>query len=237
MYFEYYLMGIILLPGIIIAIIAQSKVSSAYNKYNKVLSKSNVVASDLIRQLLVNANLSHISVNQIPGHLSDYYDPKNETICLSSGVYNSSSIASLGIACHEFGHALQKKENYAPYKIRQFLIPVTNVVSSLLWPLVIIGLLFNIFAMPDSIIGSIFLWCGIAFFGISVIINLATLPVEYNASNRAITILRESGILDEEELKGTKKVLNAAALTYVASLLISILNLIRFLLVVNRDRE
>ena len=237
MYFEYYLMGIILLPGIILAIIAQSKVNSAYNKYSQVLSHSNVTAGDLIKTMLANADLSHIAVRQIGGKLSDHYNPKTEEICLSYDVYTSSSIAALGIACHEFGHALQKRDNYFPYKIRQFLVPVTNFASALLWPLVVIGLIFNFIAMPGSIIGNILMWCGIAFFCLSVLVNLATLPVEYNASNRAITLLRESGILDEEELRGTKKVLNAAALTYVASLVVSILSLLRFLIVVMHSRR
>ena len=237
MYFEYYLMGIILLPGLILAIIAQAKVNSAYNSYSKVMAKSQVTASDLIKNLLVNSDLGHISVKQIGGKLSDHYNPRSEEICLSYEVYTSSSIAALGVACHEFGHALQKRDNYFPYKIRQFLVPVTNFASVFLWPLVVIGLIFNFIALPGSIIGNVLMWCGIGFFGVSVLLNLATLPVEYNASNRAITILRESGILDEEELKGTKKVLNAAALTYVASLIVSVLNLLRFLLVVLHSRQ
>ena len=237
MYFEYYIMGIILIPGIIFAIFAQSKVSSTYNKYREVMSLSGETAGDLIKRLLVTTDLGHISVKQISGNLTDHYDPKKEEICLSYDVYSSSSIAALGIACHEFGHALQKKEKYFPYQIRSILVPITNIASTLLWPLVIIGLIFNFAAMPGSIVGDIFLWCGIGFFGVAVLFSLATLPVEYNASKRALNILSSTNTLTEEELKGTKKVLNAAALTYVAALLVSILNFLRFILVVNMHRD
>lgn len=234
MYFEYYLMGIILLPGLIFAIYAQSKVNKTYAEYRSIHAKSGVKASDFVRSLLASSGLENISVRQISGQLTDHFNPANKEICLSEDVYNSSSISALGVACHEFGHALQAKDKYAPYQFRRIIIPITNFVSSFLWPLVILGLVFNLAIEGGGVLGDIFLWSGIAVFGLAVIVNLATLPVEYDASRRALKILSSTGTLDEEELGETKEVLNAAALTYVAALVVSILNLLRFLLVVFR---
>lgn len=239
MYFEYYLMGIILLPGLIFAIIAQTKVSTTYSQYSNVLCKADVTAKDLLKVLAQTCNMNYLQIRQISGHLTDNYNPRTEEISLSASTYNSKSIAALGVACHEFGHALQKKEKYAPYQFRKFLIPVTNIASVLLWPLVIIGLIFNFGVESGGVLGNIFLWSGIGIFGLAVLLNLVTLPVEYDASNRALKILGASGTLTQEELEGAKKVLNAAALTYVAALVVSVLNLLRFLLVVflSRDRR
>ncbi len=229
-------MGVILIPGIIFAIYAQSKVNMQFNKFSRVYAKTGITAGDLIRQLLDGSGMSHIQVRRVGGHLTDHYDPKNEVICLSSNVYDSSSISALGIACHEFGHALQKQKGYVPYKVRTALVPVCNITSQLLWPLIAIGLIFN-FAALNSTVGSIFVWAGIAFFGLSILFSLATLPVEFNASKRAVQLLRGTGTLDEEELVGTKKVLSAAALTYVAALVMALLNLLRFLLFVLANRR
>lgn len=237
MYFEYYLMGIILLPGLLLAIYAQSKVTSTFNKYSTVNAVSGQSACELIKRLLVASDLSNINVKQISGHLTDHYNPSTEEICLSQSVYSSSSISALGVACHEFGHALQKKDGYFPYQIRKILVPITNIASTLLWPLVIIGLIFNLGANPNTFVGNIFLWSGIIIFGLAVLFNLVTLPVEYDASNRALKVLSSTSTLNEEELKETKKVLNAAALTYVAALVVSILNLLRFLIVVLGSRR
>lgn len=232
MYFEYYLMGIILLPGLLLSIFAQYKVNSTYNKYRSMYSSCGITACDFLKRLMTATDTNYLQIKSISGNLTDHYNPTKEEICLSNDVYSSTSVAALGIACHEFGHALQKKDKYFPYQVRRILVPITNFASSLLWPLVIIGLIFNFGVEAGGTIGNIFLWSGIAFFGLSVLFNLATLPVEFNASNRAIKILKASGTLTEEELQGTKKVLTAAALTYVAALVVSILNLLRFLLVV-----
>lgn len=237
MYFHYYIMGIILLPGIIFSMYAQAKINSAYNKYSQHYASANITAGDFIKRLLSVAGMNNTIVKQTGGHLSDHFNPRTNEICLSSNVYNSSSVASLGIACHEFGHALQKKERYAPYQIRKIVIPITNIASKLLWPLIIIGLIFNFGVEAGSATGDIFLWSGIIFFGLAVLVNLITLPVEYDASKRAVKILQSTGLLSEDELDGTKKVLNAAALTYVAALVVSILNLLRFLLVVLSRRR
>lgn len=233
MYWEYYLMGIILIPGLILASIAQARVSYNYSKYNKVISKKGLTACQVARLILDSAGLSNVNIQKVSGRLTDHYDPKTNTISLSNEVYDSTSVASIGIATHEVGHALQYATNYAPVKIRSFLVGVSNSSSTILWPLVIIGLLLNL--GTQSVFGSICIYSGVIFFGISVIFNLVTLPVEYNASSRAKFILSNSQILDSDEMVGVDKVLKSAALTYLASLVVSILNLVRFLVVVKRN--
>ncbi len=237
MYWDYYIMGIILIPGLIIATIAQAKVSTNFNKYSKVLSKKGLTACQVARLILDSAGLTSVKIEKINGNLTDNYDPKREVISLSQGVYESTSVASIGVATHEVGHALQYATNYKPIKIRMFLVHACNISSTLLWPLVVIGLILNLGL--GSVAGTVCLWCGIVLFGLSVLFNLITLPVEYNASNRAKSILINAGILDDEEMVGVNKVLNSAALTYVAALIVSMLNLARFLLVFlsknNRD--
>lgn len=237
MYFEYYLMGIILLPGIILATIAQIKVSKSFSAFSKVTASCGKTASEVARMLLDQKGLTDISVIKTNGHLTDYYDSKKKVIALSSSVYDSSSIAAIGVAAHEVGHAYQYAEKYIPIKIRQAVIPIANFASTMLWPLVVLGLIFNFAVFPGSIVGNVLLWCGIAVFGLSVLVNLATLPVEYNASNRAIKTLQLTNTLTPEELNGAKQVLKSAALTYFASLVISMLNLLRFLLVFARFRS
>lgn len=235
MYFEYYIMGIILLPALILAIIAQNKVTSTFNTYSKVLSASGKTGAEVARIILDSAGLTNVQITRVRGHLTDHYDPKKKIIALSSAVYDSTSVAAVGIATHEVGHAIQYKQNYAPVKLRSALVPVTNFASNLLWPLVIVGLLFN-FGASSSALGMVFVWSGIVLFGLAALLNIVTLPVEYNASNRAVKVLYRSQILTEKETEGAKKVLNAAALTYVAAMLVAVLNLLRFLLVVLDNR-
>ena len=233
MYWEYYIMGIILIPGLILAIIAQAKVSINYKKYSQVMSKNNMKACDVARLILDSAGLKQVQIKKINGELTDNYDPKAQTVSLSSSVFDSTSVAAIGVACHEVGHALQYAQNYAPVKIRMFLVKACNISSTLLWPLVVIGLILNIGL--NSVAGIVCMWCGVIIFGLSVIFNLVTLPVEYNASNRAKSILSNAEILDSEEMEGVHKVLNAAALTYVAALVVSILNLLRFIIVMKHN--
>ena len=231
MYLQYYLMGIILLPGILLGIYAQNKVNSAFSHYSKVTARIGVTAGELIRRFARQSEMDYLTINQINGHLTDNFDPRDRSINLSSSVYNSSSIAAIGIACHEFGHAMQQKQHYGPYVLRRIAIPITNIASKLLWPLVIIGLMLNVLVYQSgSVFGDICLWGGIGFFGLSVLINLITLPVEYNASHRALALLENSGTLNSEELEGAEEVLKSAALTYVAALVVSILSFLRFLL-------
>ena len=235
-YWHYILLGVVLLPGIILAAIAQSKVNSAYNYYSKISAKSGVKANEAARRVLDGASLENVSINTINGKLTDNYNPSKNVVSLSKEVANSDSIAALGIALHEVGHAIQHNRKYFPAKLRNGVVRFTNIVSTLLWPMVIIGLMFN-FIWLDGLWGQIFFLSGVAFFGLAVILNLITLPVEYNASNRALKILKETKILDSEEIVGCKKVLRAAGLTYVAALILGILNLIRFVLAVIISRE
>lgn len=234
LYYEYYLMGIILLPAIILAIIAQSRINSTYTAFSKVLSQQGKTASQVARIILDSAGLYDVEVVKVSGHLTDHYDPKKKIVALSSGVYDSTSVAAIGIAAHEVGHAVQYKQHYVPVKLRSLLVPLTNFASSMLWPLVFLGLIFN-FGSTSSSFGTIFILSGVILFGLTAIFNIVTLPVEFNASNRAIKVLSKTGILNEKELDGAKKVLSAAALTYVAAMLVSVLNLIRFLLVTKKD--
>lgn len=232
MYWDYYILGIILLPGLILGIIAQSKVSYNYSKYSKVMSKKGYTGSQVARAILDSAKLFDYKVEKIGGQLTDNFNPRTKIVSLSSEVYDGTSVASLGIACHEVGHALQYANNYAPIKIRNAMIKTGNITNTLLWPIIIIGLILNI--SVNSTYGLIFMYAGVIFFGLTAFIDLVTLPVEYNASARAKRILINSEICDEDEMEGVNKVLNSAALTYVAALVVSILNLVRFLLLFAR---
>ena len=240
-YYQYYLMGIVLLPALIFAIVAQVKVKNAYAEYSNVISKNGVSANVIAQQILEKKGINDVVVKRIGGELTDYYSDKEKTVALSQDIYDSASVSAIGIAMHEVGHAIQYAEGYGMIKARNVMIKVSNISSVLLWPLVIIGLIFNLAVLDGGIIGNIFLWAGIGFFGFSVILNLVTLPVEYDASNRARKIIEEEQLLTIEERQGAAKVLNAAALTYVAALVVSIMYLVRFLLVVlmnsNRRRK
>lgn len=234
-YYYYYIMGIILLPGIILSLYAQFKVNHTYNKYKEEFSERNLTAKQVCEQILNAGNLN-VQITEVEGNLTDYYDSKKKILALSSGNINSTSISAIGVAAHEAGHALQDAENYKPMKIRNFVVVLSNISSKLLWPLIFIGLVFD-FALYYSNFAQIFLYTGIIFFGLSVILNLITLPVEFNASNRAIAILENSTILNSTETAHAKKVLSAAALTYVAAFIYSLLNLLRFILVFSNKRD
>lgn len=236
MYWEYYLMGIILLPAIILAIWAQTRVSTNFKKYNEVMSSRGMKAHEVARLILDAAGLQAVKIVKISGELTDNFNPKTNVVSLSESVYDSSSVAAIGIASHEVGHAIQYAQNYAPIKIRMVLVKVSNISSALLWPLVILGLVLN-FGL-GTVFGNICMWAGIIVFGVAMLFEIVTLPVEYNASSRAKQILTDSELLTKDEMVGVNKVLNAAALTYVASMLISMLNFLRFLFVMianNRD--
>jgi len=223
---EYYILGIILLPGLLLSIYAQLKVNGTYNKYNEVNSEYDRPAHEIARKFLDQAGLQDIEVIQTRGHLTDHYNHRKKYIALSEGVYNSTSISAIGVACHEVGHAIQYKDNYLPIKLRNFLIPICNVANNFLWILIILGFLFFY-----TNFGMAFVLTGTIIFALSVLINLVTLPVEYDASKRALDLLNKNTIFNEYEIKSTKEVLNSAALTYVAGLVVSILNLVRLLLV------
>ena len=238
LYWHYYLLGIIILPGIIFGLVAQAKVSNTYAKYSKVVAKCGKSSSEIARLLLDTANLQSIKLTKADGELGDYYDPTKKIIALSKP--NGNSVADISVAAHEIGHALQYKTNYLPIKLRTAAIKLSNISSALLMPLILIALISNFWLFPTSTFGTILLWISVGTFGLSTLVGLVTLPVEYNASSRATKILEDSKILDKEETVYAKKMLNAAALTYVASLFVSLLSLLRILLIVfslnsNRD--
>ena len=219
-----------MLPGIIFATYAQTQVTSKFNKYKEINYSQTKSVCEKARFFLDAMGMTDVKVTHTSGHLTDHYNPKTKTVSLSSEVYNSTSIASLGIACHEIGHALQHKQGYKLMKLRTFLIPFINVGSFLMWPLVIIGLALEVTQYTS--VGNVLLIIGVAIFGLSVLFSALTLPIEKDASKRAYKMLVETGELTQEEGEGVKEVLNAAALTYVASLLISILSFVRFVLAI-----
>lgn len=232
MFFEYYIMGVILIPGIILSIYAQTKVYSTFAKYKTAFAECGKKASEIARIFLDHAGLKNIQIVRIRGELTDYYHHKKKIIALSDSVYDSDSVAAIGVACHEVGHALQYKAGYLPIKLRNLVIPICNFANSMLWILIFLGAIFFY-----TNLGNIFLWIGVGVFALAVLLNLITLPVEYNASNRALQILNDSTILQPDEVKAAKEVLYSAALTYVASLVVSILNLLRLLIVIGRRRD
>ena len=241
-YLIYTLLGIILVPGIIMAMWAQLKVTRTYNKTRTYMPTSTTkTANEIAREILDKNDLRDITITPIDGELTDHYNPSKGVISLSNSTYGQHSIAAISVAAHEVGHAIQRKEGHFATKLREFLVPFLRISDVILWPLVIIGLIFNIGGSFESPIGNIFMWSGVAFFGLSALFSLVTLPTELDASKRALQQLERGGYLrTEEELKDAKSMLTAAALTYVASLLVAILNLVRFLLTMfilrNEDR-
>lgn len=233
----YWIMGIVMIPGIIFAVIAQSKVYSAYHKWRDVPTQKGRTAAQVAREILDQNGLYDITVIKTPGEMTDHFDPKKKIVALSEGVHDSSSVAALGIATHEVGHAIQHSKGYLPAKIRLALVPFINISSNLLWPILFIGIIFNVIG-STGFVGYIFMWIAIVFFGLTLLFSLITLPTELDASKRALTILTEQQYLEGEELVGAKKVLKAAALTYVASLVNAILTVLRFVLtiIVLKDR-
>lgn len=229
-YYGYYFdrTYILILIGALISMAASAKVNSTYAKYGKVRSHSGMTAADAARRILDNAGLRHIRIERIAGNLTDHYSPKEQVLRLSDTTINSTSIAAIGVAAHECGHAIQHAEHYAPLTIRNTIVPVVNLGSKLSWPMILIGLLFSI---------SGFLDLGIIFFSFSLIFQIITLPVEFNASSRALRILEASGMLYSDELKGAKSVLSAAAMTYVAAVIASLLSLIRLIILFGGRRR
>ncbi len=236
-YLVYYLLGIIVLPGILLGIYAQIKLNKIYGEYSSIPNAAGWTARDVARKVLDAADLQNIELKNIKGNLTDHYHPNKKYIGLSNDVYDSDSIASLGIALHEVGHALQHKKHYPLFWLRQIMVPITNIASALLWPLVLIGFLFGFGTASGGLMADICVYSGIIFFGSTMLINLITLPVEFDASRRAMRLLEDGGFLQLEELDGAKKVLSAAALTYVAALVVSILEFLRFLILIMIQRD
>lgn len=223
-------MGIILLPGIIYATIVSVKVNTTFSRYEEVLSSKQITGAECVQRILESKGIMGVSVQKSNDtELVDNFNPKTNIITLSQKVYDSTSISALGVAAHETGHAIQYAEGYKPMKVRTALAYVGNFMSYFVWPLILIGIVLD-FAYIGGVIGKAFLWIGVAFFGVSMLFSLITLPVELNASKRALELLVSTGCVDSMEVKGAKKVLSAASKTYVAALLVSILQLLRFLL-------
>ncbi|MGN0666579.1 MAG: zinc metallopeptidase [Huintestinicola sp.] len=220
---------VILIPAVIFSLIAQIMVKSAFAKYSKVSNSRGFTGADAARAILDGNGLQHIRIEHISGELTDHYDPGANVIRLSDSVYNSSTVAAVGVAAHEAGHAVQHSVGYAPIKIRSAIIPLTKFGSSLSVPIIMIGLIFSFDVL---ITAGILLYCAVVFF------QLITLPVEFNASGRALRIIREGHYLDDDELRGAKSVLRAAAMTYVAAMLSSVASLLRLIFIANnRNRR
>ncbi|MBE6538187.1 MAG: zinc metallopeptidase [Ruminococcaceae bacterium] len=224
-YFDY--TYLLLLPALIFALWAQARVQSSYNKYNKVMTRSGMTGADAARMILDANGLTNVRIEQIAGNLTDHFDPKANVIRLSNAVYGSRGVAALGVAAHEAGHAVQYAENYSPMRLRASIIGITNIGSRLALPIFLIGLLFS---YELALIG-------IALFSLTAVFQAVTLPVEFNASRRALEALDGSGRLDDDELKGAKKVLTAAALTYVAALASSLAQILRLLIIAGGRRR
>lgn len=222
---------ILVLIGAVICMIASSNVKSTYNKYSAYRSMTGMTGAQVAERLLRGAGINDVSVGHVSGELSDHYNPSTKVVNLSDSVYSSASVAAIGVAAHECGHAIQHAKGYFPLKLRTWFVPVANFGSKLAWPLILIGLFIN---MESS---QLIINAGIFLFSFAVIFQIITLPVEFNASSRALVLLEEQGILSQQELPYTKKVLGAAALTYVASVASSILQLLRIVMLFGGRRR
>lgn len=216
---------VLMLPCIIISLWASSNVKSTFEKYAKQHSSKNFTGAEAAKRVLFEHGITNVRIERISGNLSDHYDPKSNVIRLSESVYSSTSTAAIGVACHEAGHAVQYARNYFPIKIRAVIIPVTSIGSKLAMPLILLGLLLNYFAEASYF----FTYLGIACFGLSLVFQLITLPVEFNASRRAISAIENYSILTQEEQIGAKKTLRAAAMTYIAATAVALVQFLRIL--------
>lgn len=226
-YFDYYYL-ILVVPALLLAIWAQVQVKTTYRKYSRVPNSRGMTGAYAAQAVLNFYGITDVRIERVSGNLTDHYDPRSKVIRLSDGVYNSSTVAAIGIACHEAGHAAQHAENYAPIKIRNAIIPVCNIGSMIGIPLALIGWIFSF---------SILIYVGLGLYAAVFIFQVATLPVEFNASRRAIKVIDETQLLRDDEIGGAKKVLAAAAMTYVASMMVALANLLRLLLRFSNRRD
>lgn len=218
---------ILVLAGALLCLWAQNNVTSTYSKYSRIQSRNGLTGAAAAEKILRSNGIYDVRVEHIQGNLTDHYDPSAKVLRLSDTVYGSTSVAAIGVAAHECGHAIQHQTGYVPLKIRGSLVPVANLGSKLCWPLIVLGLFFSY----------TFVQAGIIMFCAVVAFQLVTLPVEFNASSRAMQILGDSGMLYQEEISSTRKVLRAAALTYVASVASSVLQLLRLILLFGNRRD
>lgn len=222
---------IILIPGIILAIWASINVNTTFEKYNKVLSRNRLTGAQVAERVLHHHGIYNVRIERVAGNLSDHYDPKANVIRLSDSTYNSTSIAAAGVAAHEAGHAVQYAQNYAPIKARSSIVTACNIGT----PMSFVVLLISFFVPSD--IAGIFIYLAIGLYSLATVFQLITLPVEFDASKRAMACLESTGLYGQDELKGAGKVLQAAALTYVAALISSLLSLLRFALIATSGRR
>ena len=219
---------VLILIGIVVSLMASAKLNSTYQRYSAVRSVCGLTGAEAAKRLLNTQGIYDVTIRRVAGNLTDHYDPRTKTVNLSDAVYGSTSLAAIGVAAHECGHAMQDAGDYAPLRMRAALVPVANIGAQLSWPLIIIGILLG---------GSPLISIGIILFSLAVLFQIVTLPVEYNASHRAVTLLDSTGILAGPEVGQTRKVLNAAALTYVAAAAASILQLLRLVLLFGNRRN
>ena len=224
---------ILVLPCVILAMWASANVNSTFKKYSQVLSSRQLTGADAARRILSFHGISGVAVEQVSGNLTDHYDPRSQIIRLSDSVYNSTSVAAIGVACHEAGHAVQYAQHYTPIRLRAAIIPITNIGSRLAMPLILLGLLLGL----GETYSNTFVYLGIACFGLSLVFQLITLPVEFNASRRALQCIQDTGLLSEAEQKGARKTLTAAALTYVAATAVSLAQLLRLIMLFGGRRR
>lgn len=228
MYYGFDSTYLLVLLGVVICLLASAKMNSTFNRYSRVRSASGLTGREAAQRVLQSAGIYDVRVEHVSGNLSDHYDPRSKVLRLSDATYNSTSVAAIGVAAHECGHAMQHAQGYAPLKLRSVLVPVANFGSSISWPLILIGLVLG---------GSSLLNLGIFAFSLAVLFQLITLPVEFNASRRAVQVLGSTGILYGDELQATRKVLSAAALTYVAGAASALLQLLRLVLLFGGRRN
>ena len=227
-YMLYYATGVIMIPVLLFSFYCQIKVKRAFRRYSSVHAMCGMTGAQAAARLLQLNGITDVQIRQIGGTLTDYYDPKNKEICLSGDVYNATSVAAIGVACHEAGHACQHAQGYSPLQIRNAAIPATRIGSSLGIPLVLLGMVFT--WRPLIIVG-------IVLYALVALFQLLTLPVEFNASRRALQTIESNQFLTEQEYRGAKKVLTAAALTYVAALASALATLLRLLLLAGRSND
>lgn len=224
---------VLVLPCLLLSLLASANVNSTFKKYSTQLSSRHITGADAARRVLSANGVSGVRIEPIRGNLTDHFDPRSNVIRLSENVYGSTSIAAIGVACHEAGHAVQYAREYVPMKVRAAIIPVTNFGSRLAMPLILLGLVFS----TMSYFGDTLVYLGIACFGLSVVFQLVTLPVEFNASRRAVQTIDSAGLLTEEEQRGAKKTLRAAAMTYVAATAVALSQLLRLLVIFGGNRR
>ena len=224
---------IIVMPFILLSLWASSNVNSTFKKYANQYSMRRITGAQAAQRVLSANGVSGVRIERVGGNLTDHYDPKTNVIRLSDSVYDATSTAAIGVACHEAGHAVQYAHNYAPIKLRAAIVPITNIGAKLAMPLILLGVVLT-FLENFSFF---FVYAGIACFGLSVVFQLVTLPVEFNASRRAMVAISEAGLLTEEEQKGARKTLTAAALTYVAATAVALAQLLRLLILFGGRRR